>query len=130
MIAALYIRVSTADQLQGYSLDAQEHLLRDYCERNGITVYGLYADQGKSANKALHKRTELLRMVKDAEAGLFQLIVFKDITRWSRSSADYFKIEERLNSNRKTQVSVFGSCRTVSLRPAVSCPGRLRLGTR
>lgn len=97
MIAALYIRVSTADQLQGYSLDAQEHLLRDYADRNGIAIYGLYADQGKSANKALHKRTELLRMVKDAEAGLFQVILFKDITRWSRNSAQYYAIQERLD---------------------------------
>lgn len=98
MKTALYIRVSSQEQeMHGYSLDAQEKLLRDYAKKNGMEVYGLYADRGKSANKALHKRTELLRMVKDAENGKFQIIVFKDITRWSRNSSQYWMIQDRLD---------------------------------
>ena len=62
-----------------------------------MTVYKLYADEGKSANKALHKRTALLEMVKDAEAKRFSIILFKDITRWSRRSADYYAIQDRLD---------------------------------
>lgn len=98
MIAALYIRVSTAEQAnRGYSLDAQTDLLKRYCDDNSITVYKLYADEGKSANKALSKRTALLQMVKDAEAKLFDTILFKDITRWSRNSAQYYAVQERLD---------------------------------
>lgn len=97
MNAALYIRVSSAEQIKGYSLEAQEDLLRRYAKDHNMTVYKLYADEGKSANKALHKRTALLEMVKDAEAKRFSIILFKDITRWSRRSADYFVIQDRLD---------------------------------
>ena len=76
MIAALYIRVSTVEQsMTGFSLEAQENLLRKYATDHGMTVFDLYADRGKSANKELSKRTELLRMVKDAEAGKFQAVL-------------------------------------------------------
>ena len=98
MIAALYIRVSTRDQnLHGYSLSAQENLLRQYAADHSMTVYDLYADRGKSANKALNKRTELLRMLRDAESRKFDCILFKDITRWSRNSAQYYAVQDRLD---------------------------------
>ena len=107
MIAALYVRVSTAEQdLHGYSLEAQEKLLRDYAARNSMTIFGLYADRGKSANKALSKRTELLRMVDDAEHGRFDIILFKDITRWSRNSAQYYMIQDRLDKASVSWVAV------------------------
>lgn len=98
MVAALYIRVSTSEQAnRGYSLEAQTDLLKRYCEDKNIAAYKLYADEGKSANKALSKRTALLQMVKDAEAKLFDIILFKDITRWSRNSAQYYAVQERLD---------------------------------
>ena len=98
MIAALYIRVSTRDQnLHGYSLSAQEDLLRSYAAQHDMTVFDLYADRGKSANKALSKRTELNRMLHDAELKKFDCILFKDITRWSRNSAQYYAVQDRLD---------------------------------
>lgn len=98
MIAALYLRVSTREQyLHGYSLEAQESLLRSYAAQNGMVVYDLYADKGKSANKALSKRTELNRMLRDAELKKFDCILFKDITRWSRNSAQYYAVQDRLD---------------------------------
>ena len=98
MIAALYIRVSTREQeLHGYSLSAQEDLLRSYAAQHGMTAFDLYADRGKSANKALNKRTELLRMLRDAEAHRFDCIIFKDITRWSRSSKQFWAVQDRID---------------------------------
>ena len=98
MIAALYIRVSTKEQeLHGYSLSAQEDLLRSYAAQHDMTVFDLYADRGKSANKALNKRTDLLRMLRDAESRKFDCILFKDITRWSRNSAQYYAVQDRLD---------------------------------
>lgn len=98
MICAIYCRVSTAEQAQhGYSLEAQESLLRSYAAQNGMVVYDLYADKGKSANKALSKRTELNRMLHDAELKKFDCILFKDITRWSRNSAQYYAVQDKLD---------------------------------
>ena len=96
--AAAYIRVSTAEQaLHGYSLSAQESLLRQYADSHEMDIVEVYADEGKSASKSLEKRTELLRLVADAEKGRFSRILFKDVTRWSRSSSSYYKIQERLD---------------------------------
>ena len=96
--AAIYIRVSTADQAEsGYSLQAQEALCRNYCAEHDYSVVGVYADEGKSASKALDKRTELLRLVADCELGKISLVVFKDITRWSRSASAFYKVQDRLD---------------------------------
>lgn len=95
--AALYVRVSTSEQaMHGYSLSAQEELLRRYADEHGMTVHEVYADEGKSASKSLDKRTELLRLIADAEKGKFQIVLFKDLTRWTRNAAAYYKVEERL----------------------------------
>ena len=105
--AALYIRVSTAEQtLHGYSLAAQEELLRGYADEHNMTVYDLYADQGKSASKSLEKRTELLRLLADAKAGRFQVVLFKDITRWSRNAAAYYKVQEILDGAKVGWIAV------------------------
>lgn len=98
MLCAIYIRVSTKEQeIHGYSLSAQEDLLRSYAAQHDMTVFDLYADRGKSANKALNKRTELIRMLRDAESRKFDCILFKDITRWSRNSAQYYAVQDRLD---------------------------------
>lgn len=96
---ALYIRVSTAEQAtHGYSLEAQKELLEAHAKQHGMRIVGIYADEGKSASKKLHLRKELLRMVEDMEAGDIDVILFKDITRWSRNSAHYYKIQERIDA--------------------------------
>lgn len=97
--AALYIRVSTAEQaMHGYSLEAQKELLEAYAKEHNMRIVGVYADEGKSASKRLYQRTELLRMVDDVEAGNVDVILFKDITRWSRNASHYYKIQDRLDN--------------------------------
>lgn len=97
--AALYVRVSTAEQaMHGYSLDAQRELLEVYAKEHKMRIVGLYADEGKSASKRLYQRTELLRMIDDMEAGKIDVILFKDITRWSRNSSHYYRIQDRIDA--------------------------------
>ena len=97
--AALYIRVSTAEQaMHGYSIDAQKEFLEEYAKQNGMRIVGVYADEGKSASKLLYQRKELLRMIEDMEAGKVDVILFKDITRWSRNSSHYHRIQDRIDA--------------------------------
>ena len=97
--AALYIRVSSAEQaMHGYSLAAQQELLESYAKENKMRIVGLYADEGKSASKRLYQRTELLRMIEDMEAGKIDVILFKDISRWSRNSSHYHRIQDRIDA--------------------------------
>ena len=44
-----YVRVSTEEQIQGHSLDAQRSEIERYCERNGCRLERFYADEGVSA---------------------------------------------------------------------------------
>lgn len=105
--AALYIRVSSADRaVHGYSLGAQRALLEEYAAAHDMQVYDVYADEGKSASKSLDKRTELLRLLDDAKQGRFSVVLFKDITRWSRNAASYYKVEEKLDAAKVGWIAV------------------------
>ena len=42
----IYTRVSTAMQVDGYSLDAQKEKLRKYADYEGMKVAGEYSDEG------------------------------------------------------------------------------------
>ncbi len=44
----IYTRVSTAVQVDGYSLEAQKDKLRKYAEFQGYTIAGEYSDEGFS----------------------------------------------------------------------------------
>lgn len=98
MKVAAYIRVSTVEQAtHGLSLVAQKALLEQYAKDHDLTIVKVYADEGVSAAKALEKRAGIMRLLEDAEAGKFERIIFKDITRWSRNSAQYYRVQERLD---------------------------------
>ena len=51
MRAGIYYRVSSEEQVDGFSLDAQRRILLDFCRAKGWSVSGEYADEGKSAKK-------------------------------------------------------------------------------
>ena len=44
----IYTRVSTAVQVDGYSLEAQKEKLRKYAEFQGLVIAGEYSDEGFS----------------------------------------------------------------------------------
>lgn len=93
-----YVRVSTTEQAaHGLSLQAQRDLLSRYAKEHDMELVEIYADEGVSASKSLEKRTQILRLVSDAELHKFQVVLFKDITRWSRNAAQYYKVQERLD---------------------------------
>ena len=98
--AALYIRVSTDEQARhGYSLSEQEYDLKQYAERQGCRVIGIYADEGISARKALSRRKGLQRLLEDVEADHVDIIIFKCLDRWFRNIADYYKVQEILDAH-------------------------------
>ena len=49
----LYTRVSTAMQIDGYSLDAQKSRMKAFCEFNEYEIVGEYEDAGKSKMRYL-----------------------------------------------------------------------------
>ena len=46
--AYIYTRVSTAVQVEGYSLDAQEKTLMKFADAKDMVIVGKYSDEGRS----------------------------------------------------------------------------------
>lgn len=85
---AIYTRVSTRDQaLEGYSLDAQERVLIEYCMARKYNVYKIYTDEGISAKDIKH-RPGMISLLADAQEGKFNMIIVWKLTRFSRNLAD------------------------------------------
>lgn len=97
MNIAAYCRVSTdsADQLN--SLEAQKAFFSEYTNRTGDTLVRLYADEGISGTK-IKNRKEFLRMMADAEKGLFDMLVVKDISRFARNTVDLLQNIRKLKA--------------------------------
>jgi site-specific DNA recombinase len=106
MRCAIYIRVSTEEQrVNGLSVDTQKDALTEYAKSNDLEVFDYYIDAGLTARKRLSHRKELLRLLKDVETGLIDVIIFTKLDRWFRNIADYYKVQEILdkyNVNWKT----------------------------
>lgn len=85
----IYTRVSTAIQVDGYSLDAQRDKLRKYAEYEDMVIAGEYSDEGFSG-KNIQGRLEFQRMLADIESGkdgVSFVLVFK-LSRFGRNAAD------------------------------------------
>ena len=66
-----YTRVSTAMQIDGYSLDAQKARMKAFAEYNDYEIAGEYEDAGKSG-KSIEGRAEFARMMEDIKSGNYR----------------------------------------------------------
>ena len=85
----IYTRVSTAMQIDGYSLDAQKSRMKAFAEYNDYEIVGEYEDAGKSG-KSIEGRAEFNRMMEDIKTGkdgVSFVLVFK-LSRFGRNAAD------------------------------------------
>lgn len=87
MRIAAYCRVSTDKEDQLNSLAVQKSFFVEYAEKHGHDLVRLYADEGISGTK-IKRRKEFQQMMADAERGLFQMLVVKDISRLARNTVD------------------------------------------
>lgn len=93
---AAYARVSTDSDAQLESLEAQITFYENYIlSREDWYFAGLYYDEGITGTKK-HKRTELMRMMKDCENGLIDYIITKSISRFSRNTTDCLEMVRKL----------------------------------
>ena len=97
MNIAAYCRVSTEKEDQLNSLETQKEFFMEYTKRTGDNLIRLYADEGISGTK-IKNRKEFLRMLKDAESGLFDMVVVKDISRFARNTVDLLQSVRKLKA--------------------------------
>ena len=84
--AAIYTRVSSEDQLNGHSLEAQAWLVAQFCNLREWEIVKVYEERGRSGKNVF--RPEFQAMLLDAEAGLFDVLVVHKLDRFSRSIID------------------------------------------
>lgn len=85
----IYIRVSTAMQVEGYSLEAQKDRLTKFADFQNMEIVGEYCDAGRSG-KNITGRPEFSRMLQDVADGkddVDYILVFK-LSRFGRNAAD------------------------------------------
>ena len=97
----LYMRVSSEEQVKhGYSLDAQEEALKDFCEKNNHVIVGSYKDEGISARKPYTKRPAMVQLLNDLESIHPDIVLFTKLDRWFRNIREYYKVQDILDRNK------------------------------
>ena len=97
-----YVRVSTARQREGYSLEAQREAIERYCQAHGHELVGI-EEESESAIKARPVFQRVKAQVLDGKAD--GLIVAK-LDRLGRSVRDLANIAEELSQHGKQLISV------------------------
>lgn len=78
-------------------MDAQRKEIGRWSKQHGLDLIAIYAEEGRSAHtEKIHRRPQLARLLKDAEAGAFDIVVVHNIDRWSRNVGVQCKALQRL----------------------------------
>ncbi len=94
-----YARVSTDKDEQLHSLSNQISFFNDYISKVPNWEFkGSYIDEGISGTR-VKKREEFLRMIEDGKKHKFDLILTKEISRFSRSTLDSIMYTQELLAN-------------------------------
>lgn len=94
-----YARVSTESDDQLNSLDNQISFFENFIKSNENWIYVKgYIDEGISGS-TVKKRKKFLQMIEDAKSGYFDLIVTKEVSRFSRNLSDSIKYTQELLAN-------------------------------
>ncbi|HEY8742167.1 MAG TPA: recombinase family protein, partial [Chloroflexota bacterium] len=82
---ALYARVSSEDQAERGTIQAQRDFLRNFAQLYGLDVAGEYVDDGVSGTITLEGRTDGRRLLDDAGRGAFTTVLVYRLDRLGRS---------------------------------------------
>ncbi len=103
--AALYVRVSTDNQLENYSIEEQTERLKAYCKAKDYSIYKIYTDGGYSGGNT--NRPALKSMLQDIENNKIDTVIVYKLDRLSRSQKDTLSlIEDKFLSNNVDFISM------------------------
>ena len=89
MRCGIYVRVSTDDQRDnGYSIDSQLRMIKEYCEKNEYDIVDVYNDAGHSGKDLM--RPEMQRLLKDIKTKKIDKLVAIKVDRLTRNNYDGF----------------------------------------
>ena len=89
MRCGIYVRVSTDDQRDnGYSIDSQLRMIKEYCEKNEYDIVDVYNDAGHSGKDLM--RPEMQRLLKDIKSKKIDKLIAIKVDRLTRNNYDGF----------------------------------------
>ena len=91
---AVYVRVSTEEQLKGYSVEGQ---MNDCMELAGTKNVLKYVDDGYTGE--ILNRPELTKLLDDVEKGVIEKVICYDPDRLSRKLLNQLLITEKLEKH-------------------------------
>jgi len=94
IIAAIYARVSSGRQLNGYSLEEQIRLAKERCNSMGWKIRYIFCEEAQSAGTTDRPKFQI--MLQKAEQGAFDVLVFWKLDRFCRSLLDVVNMEKKL----------------------------------
>ncbi len=95
--AVLYLRVSTEEQVDNFSLGTQEEICKKEAERRHLKIDRIFKEEGKSA-KSITGRPVLIKLLEYCRKNkkkIGAVIVYR-LDRISRATADYLAIRQKL----------------------------------
>lgn len=102
---ACYVRVSTENQLENYSIKEQTERLKAYCKARDLTIINIYTDGGYSGSNI--NRPALQQMLKDITLEYIDTVIVYKLDRLSRSQKDtLLLIEDKFLANHIDFISV------------------------
>lgn len=92
-----YCRVSKDKEDQFNRLETQKEFFLEYTKRTEDNLIKLYADKGISRIKIKNCK-EFQCMLADAEKGLFEIVIVKDISRFGRDTVGLLQSVRKLKA--------------------------------
>ncbi len=104
--AIIYLRVSTEEQVDNFSLETQEDICRKEAEKRGYEVIDVFREEGRSAKNITGRPVliHLLEYCRKNKNKIQALFVYR-LDRISRITADYLAIRKKLAENDITIIS-------------------------
>ena len=93
---AVYSRVSSDEQVHGYSLDAQVNACKAFAAQRKWKIVKFYSDPGHSGKD--DRRPAFSQMIADAQNQQFKAIIFHKLDRFSRNAEQTLGYFRDLNS--------------------------------
>ena len=93
----VYLRVSTEEQVDNFSLDTQQDICLKEAQRRGIEIVKIFREEGRSAKTIIGRPVliELLEYCRKNKKTIDAVIVYR-LDRMSRQTADYLAIRKKL----------------------------------